>query len=350
MKPRLLVIELHHLGDAVLAIPFLRAAQKSFATTVLCRPQVADFLRMAVPQVEIQAGDSGWFGQAAAVRRLGLTPSDAAVCVWADARAHVLMLVSGAGRRAGFPMTRTNYYAAELPWRKRRLVFGQILGSLAASLFQRPLLTHPCQRPDPSQSHLENWSQLARRMGFEPDHSVPWVPSGVGSLTKETSEFLARQENRRIVLIHPGGRLPTKRWPYFQALADRLARNEDYAALIVQPPGESAPNPCGASQFLVPVKDFPGLIALCRAADAVVCNDSFPAHLAAALGKPVVSIFGSGNPAWFAPFRNADRIAATEVCPHRPCIDRCVMPSVICLESVAVDLVESQLRRAGNAG
>ena len=38
MKSRLLVVELHHLGDAVMSLPFVRGAQQRFEVHVLCRP------------------------------------------------------------------------------------------------------------------------------------------------------------------------------------------------------------------------------------------------------------------------------------------------------------------------
>ena len=38
MKPRLLIVELHHLGDAVLSLPFVRAAARTHEVHVLCRP------------------------------------------------------------------------------------------------------------------------------------------------------------------------------------------------------------------------------------------------------------------------------------------------------------------------
>jgi heptosyltransferase-2 len=77
--------------------------------------------------------------------------------------------------------------------------------------------------------------------------------------------------------------------------------------------------------------------------DAVLCHDSFPAHLAAALGKPVVTIFGSGEPDWFAPFNNRQRVVQKRVCPLHPCIDRCGMPRYICLDEIQPAEVLRQL-------
>ena len=77
--------------------------------------------------------------------------------------------------------------------------------------------------------------------------------------------------------------------------------------------------------------------------DGVLCNDSLASHLAAAVGVPVATIFGSGDPAWFAPHGNAHLVIAANACPYRPCVDRCAMPARGGLESVSIRLVERKL-------
>ena len=77
----------------------------------------------------------------------------------------------------------------------------------------------------------------------------------------------------------------------------------------------------------------------------MLCHDSLPAHLAAALGKRVVTIFGSGEPDWFAPWSNRDRVVQQRVCPLHPCVDRCGMDSYLCLDAVKTTDVLAQLQR-----
>ena len=88
------------------------------------------------------------------------------------------------------------------------------------------------------------------------------------------------------------------------------------------------------------------MLSLVQTADHVLCNDSLVSHLAAALGKPVWTIFGSGNPNWFAPFGNEKRVIASDICPYRPCIDRCLYASPICLEAVSVAQVAEKIADA----
>ena len=96
--------------------------------------------------------------------------------------------------------------------------------------------------------------------------------------------------------------------------------------------GAEPVTPDGVTKIQTP--DLSSLAAALNRADAVLCHDSLPAHLAAALGKPVITIFGSGEPDWFAPWNNRDRVVQRRVCPLHPCIDRCGMDRYLCLEAV----------------
>ena len=61
MRSRLVVFEMHHLGDAVMALPFLRAAAKTYETTVFCRQQTALLLAEAVPGIIVHRSETWRF-------------------------------------------------------------------------------------------------------------------------------------------------------------------------------------------------------------------------------------------------------------------------------------------------
>ena len=50
------------------------------------------------------------------------------------------------------------------------------------------------------------------------------------------------------------------------------------------------------------------LVALIRRSAISITNDSGPMHLAVALDRPVVSIFGPTDPVWIGPYRRADAV------------------------------------------
>ena len=64
---------------------------------------------------------------------------------------------------------------------------------------------------------------------------------------------------------------------------------------------------------LAGLTDIPELTALLNGAKLVVSNDTGPGHIAAALKKPVVLIFGPTNPARIKPYGRPDTVAAIDV-------------------------------------
>jgi ADP-heptose:LPS heptosyltransferase len=349
MKPRLLIVELHHLGDAVMSLPFVRGARERFEVHVLCRPGTRPVYELLAEPPKIHTWEPPWANDqpcgawqaVTASRDEGrvLRPLEfaAAVSVWADARVEILMAETHASRCIGFPMTRGNYYAADLPWRRQRRLLGRVLESLWQVTHPgRPLLTQELHRESARQSHQRCWEQLAESLGVTCDYTVPWF---------QTTPGIAPPDRPRPVLaLHAHARLPSKQWPLdrWREVAASSALTAHFDLLEILPEGAGAVTPEKARKIRTP--DLASLVGALQGADAVVCHDSLPAHLAAALGKPVVTIFGSGEPDWFAPWRNRDHVVQRRVCPLHPCIDRCGMDSVLCLNAVTVDDVLTKLQ------
>ena len=338
MRIRLAIFEMHHLGDAVIALPFLRAASMRFETTVFCRAGTAELLRDSIPGLHVVPSEHWTFSD---LPKLG--SGDIAACVWPDSRAHLAMRRTGAGRRIGFRVTAENFYGTARPWRKRRLIAGQLAERVLS--IPSPLLTEPLDRARTGQTHGESWAQIAAALDLEPDYSFPWLPLPAVDPTVEKFVQESRADGKKILALHPGGRLPGKRWDTgrFQELLKGYLSDKGFSVAIIKPPGEQCPEPCNPWQNIFETESIPSLAALFARADGVLCNDSLASHLAAAVGVPVATIFGSGDPAWFAPFGNAHLAISTDACAFRPCVDRCAMPSLVCLESVSIHLVEQKL-------
>jgi heptosyltransferase-1 len=102
------------------------------------------------------------------------------------------------------------------------------------------------------------------------------------------------------VLASPLAGWASKQWPpeHFRALGE-LTRQELGMPLVLNgPPG------CGLDHL----SGLPGLIDATRRAAAVVGVDSGPMHIAAALGRPGVAIFGPTDPARNGPYGDSVRI------------------------------------------
>jgi len=92
------------------------------------------------------------------------------------------------------------------------------------------------------------------------------------------------------------------------------------------------------------------LAMVLRDADVVVTNDSGPMHLANAVGTPVVTFFGAGNPVETGPFNANNAVVLSTGLKCSPCVkNNCHFPTVRCLEQVTVDeIYDSVIRYVKN--
>jgi ADP-heptose:LPS heptosyltransferase len=103
--------------------------------------------------------------------------------------------------------------------------------------------------------------------------------------------------------------------------------------------------------------DIMGLAAILERARIVIANDSGPAHLAAAVGTPVVTLFGPTHEAFgFAPRGPAVRVISRDL-PCRPCSihggTRCPRKRRACLDDIPpaeVLAAARELLKAGRQG
>jgi len=104
------------------------------------------------------------------------------------------------------------------------------------------------------------------------------------------------------VLASPLSGWRAKQWPleYYARLAQRL-RRENVPLVLNGPPAERGVLE-GVPDTLLHLSSIEGLIDATRRAAAVVGVDSGPLHLAAALSKPGVAIFGPTDPAQTGPY------------------------------------------------
>jgi len=106
------------------------------------------------------------------------------------------------------------------------------------------------------------------------------------------------------IAIHPGASCPSKIWPVrrFAELADALHKQYGWKVVLVAGNADKAHAAAVADAMSSPVVNLAGktsilqLASLLRRAAIFVSNDSGPVHVAAAVGTPVVSIFGRRQP------------------------------------------------------
>ncbi len=345
---RLLVFEQRMLGDAVMSLPFIRAAAARYEVHVVCAPGVARIFRLALPAERILAWQPPWLepgtlqtrpswfraGWKTLIRNLRDVRADVAVSVWADTRVHGLMALARVPRRVGFSMSGTNYYAPHLPWRRRQLLIGRILDRAGRTIMREPILTTALNRDREDQHHVDNWRQIAAALDLAWDASAPWFTPPAIPLPADLAERIAaaRAAGRPIWLVHPGARVPAQRWSLLQFGA--VAREELAArgalCILVNAPEKTWPSSWRGEFPLFQPDSLEQLMALTGAADGVLCNDTSVSHIAAALGKSVVAVFLASKPQWFGPYGDRCRSVASTTCPLAPCMGRCLQERWIC--------------------
>ena len=126
------------------------------------------------------------------------------------------------------------------------------------------------------------------------------------------------------VVLLPGTNWLTKRWPvdYFAALVGPLKQRYGYASVVAGGADAAAlaPRIHGAID-LTRRTTLKQLVALLAGAELVIANDSGPMHIAAALGRPMVTVFGPTNPARTGPWGRDDSVVRIDI-ECSPCYSR----------------------------
>jgi heptosyltransferase-1 len=134
----------------------------------------------------------------------------------------------------------------------------------------------------------------------------PWLPVDPKA-EAWADDLLASSATQPVVLINPGAGWGAKRWPIerYAAVARELV-SRGRRVLVNAGPGEEpiasviVEATQGAATLLSP--SLENLIAVTRRVDLVIAGDTGPLHLACALGKPVVGIYGPTDPSRNGPF------------------------------------------------
>ena len=155
---------------------------------------------------------------------------------------------------------------------------------------------------------------------------------------------------RGYVVLNPGAAWPNKRWPpeRFGALAAALRDRTGLRSLVTWGPAETdlataVVNASGGSASLAPATSVSDLAVLMREAALVVSGDTGPLHIAAAMGTPLVGLYGPTWPERNGPWEPNDVVISRAnvcVCHHKrqclrgaPCINEITLDEVVTASS-----------------
>jgi heptosyltransferase-1 len=163
---------------------------------------------------------------------------------------------------------------------------------LAAAVAGDPLAVVP--PPLPVDTEAENWCDA-------------WLAAHAESSGVKPLAFLA-----------PGAGWGAKRWPperYAAVAKGLIARG--FQVLVNAPTGEeSLAAPIAAAGAAPVTATLPQLIALTRRIALSIAGDTGPLHLACALGRPVVGVYGPTDPSRNGPFGTRARVLRSPVSPR----------------------------------
>jgi lipopolysaccharide heptosyltransferase I len=157
-------------------------------------------------------------------------------------------------------------------------------------------------------------------------------------------------------MINPGAAWPNKRWPAgrFGAVAAWLRERHALPSVVVWGAGERdlaerVSEASGGAARIAPPTGIGDLLAIAQGARLVVSGDTGPLHLAAAVGAPIVGLFGPTDPMRNGPWDAADiSLSRFHVCGchyRRRCRRR--RP---CLEDISIGDVQGAVDRRLAAG
>ena len=146
----------------------------------------------------------------------------------------------------------------------------------------------------------------------------------------------------RYAVLCPGAEYgPAKRWPYFADLAGRIGMP---VALLGSPKDAAAAAGIGGTN-LIGKTTLDEAIDLIAGAELVVSNDSGLMHVAAALGRPLVALFGSSSPEKTPPQPGRSHVLWLKV-ECSPCYEReCPLGHFKCMREMSVDMVLKEIQQ-----
>ena len=307
----ILIIKPSSLGDIVLALPALTSLRKNFPDAKiswLIRPEFAPLIKNHPHLTEIVLFDRKFLGKA-----------------WFHPRAFgSLLSLIWLLRRSKFDIVvdlQGLFRTASLAWLsgcKKRL------GMTNAREFAHIFYTHKIAQDYKCVHLIDYYLKIIRAAGasgppeFGAQFVLPIDPAAVDSVNKKLAGHGINANNYAVLV--PSSAHSYKCWPIerFAALADKVSSQFGLSIIATGKVSEKSVVESLKKLANVPITNFAGmtnlseLTALLKAAKLVVSNDTGPGHVAAALGTPLVLIFGRSNPARVSPYGRPNCVVAIE--------------------------------------
>lgn len=225
-----------------------------------------------------------------------------------------------------------------------------------------------CRIGPETQTYWRNWIYHERVSFPDPIHAVErnlaMLEGAIGLKTddkslelftvKKDDVYIARWMRRhgfaredQVVVCHPGARWWFKQWPAekFARLADQLQEEMQLKVLFSGGQEDVSTVQTIADNMVTPCYSIAGettplqFAALAKRAKLFIGNDSGPMHIAAAVGTPVIALFGPTEPAIWSPWSQRNQVVYKGV-SCSPCDNTgCDMGELNCMRQIGVSEV-----------
>jgi heptosyltransferase I len=291
-----LVVRLGALGDIVHAIPAVAALRRAYPSAridwlVDAKHREILYLVTAIDRVIVleKANARGWID---VTRRLRGRHYDVALDFQGLMKSAILARASGARRVLGFSI-----------WHLREKT-------------ARPFYSESLDLSgDPQHQHVISKNlRLIEALGVN-DPAIEFPLRTVPSTALDT--IVTQAAGVPFAVLNPGAAWPNKRWytDRFGELAAFLKEVRGLVPFVLWGPGEEElanaviESSNGAARIAPPTR-LADLVEICRRASLMVSGDTGPLHIAAAVGTPIVSIFGPTDPARNGPWSPEDIVVS----------------------------------------
>ena len=327
---RILIVRTDRIGDVLLSTPVIKALRDSYPNAYIAAmvsPYAKDIVdgNPYLDEVIIYDKDGkhkSWRRSLKFAQNLKKKKFDLTFLLHPTNRAHLVAFFAGIPRRIGYDR---NF---------------------------RFLLTDRIKHTKQlGQKHeVEYAFDLVRCLGIETKDKILFMP--IKPESERWAEELFKREgikaSDRLLALHPAASCPSKVWPNerFAQVADKLVQQYGFKVLVISGPKDLALAERVIKHMHKPAINLSGktsvsqLASVLKRCNLFISNDSGPVHIAAAVGTPVISIFGRNqaglSPARWGPIGKKDKILHKEVgCIE--CLAHNCIKEFACLKAITVD-------------
>lgn len=366
LNPRRIVVRgVNWLGDAVMSTPALLRLRERFPEAhiaLLTHQKLADLWlhHPAINEIVPFAANEGVF---AIGRRLRGMNFDLALVLPNSPRSALEVWAARIPRRIGYRRSWRNWFLTDLvadrpgavtmhkrsPAEVRRLVAGEMAKR------QTPIADTEYGTRNTQAHHIHQYLHLTAALGANPEPLPPNLRVLDSEVTAAAQKF-GLAESTQWLALNPGAEYgPAKRWPAerFIAAAQQIQQRTNCCWLVlggkgdVELAGSIAAKLSGSVNLAgrTSLRELCAVLKFCR---VLLTNDTGPMHVGAALGTPVIALFGSTSPELTGPglpgVEQPGLVKGTAPCA--PCFLRECPIDFRCMHSISADRVASAVLAA----